>query len=184
MHLKILLSLTPIFSALSLTAHCVAHSSDSQRCFSCSRCHFEWTSTVCDRGNLEIRLEGVLFISSQSFKELRECASLPPTACRVRETPAPRRPLSAPLILFSAERSCQRSAKRSAADPAARGKEGGRSGRMSVFILVKTRERGLSRTGLKRLFFVFQLKARSREQWRVECRGLERTFKVSKLLLA
>lgn len=68
----------------------------------------------------------MLFISSQSFKELRECASLPPTACRVRETPAPCRPLSALLILFSAERSCQRSAKRSAADPAARGKEGGR----------------------------------------------------------
>lgn len=68
----------------------------------------------------------MLFISSQSFKELRECASLPPTARRVRETPAPCRPLSALLILFSAECSCQRSAERSAADTAARGEEGGR----------------------------------------------------------
>lgn len=71
--------------------------------------HFKCTSTVSDSGNLEIRLEGVLFISKQSFKELRERAqSASNSVLGQGDTRSMSPTLRSALILFSAERSCQR----------------------------------------------------------------------------
>ena len=65
---------------LSLTTHSTKSNNNSLACQQASGASLaagatlKCTSTVCDSGNLEIRLEGVLFISEQSFKELSVCA--------------------------------------------------------------------------------------------------------------
>lgn len=122
----------------------------SSRC-QCLKC----TSTVSDRGNLEIRLEGVLFISKQSLKELSEWARSASDSVLGQEGTRSASPtLCSALILFSAEYSCRPRAKHSATDIVAiAGKRRGKRKRqrISVFILVMTtRGKGLNRTGLKR----------------------------------
>lgn len=90
--------------ALSLTFY----SSRKEEALLCQWCFSslsESTSSVCDSSNLEIRLAGVLFISEQSFKELREGAQSAADSALAREDA---RSLSAALhsalILFSRQR--------------------------------------------------------------------------------
>lgn len=118
---------------------------------SSSRCHFKCTSTVFDSGNLEIRLEGVLFIRKQSFKELSEWALAAFDSVLGQQGTRSMSPtLHSVLILFSAEHSCQTFSHRySGKCRERRGKR--KTQRISVFILVMTtRGKGLSRTELRR----------------------------------
>lgn len=134
-----------------ITENVLDYSSASQWCFSCSRCHVKCTSTVSDSSNLEIRLEGVLFIRKQSFKELRECAqSASNSALGQEDTHSVSPALHSVLIRFSAvfmptqnQSFCLRDSSR--------GQGGERqTHRTTVFIHVMTKEKGLRRMGLKR----------------------------------
>lgn len=84
-----------ILMTLSLTARSTTHNNNSlavdaaSGAFLAGGATFKCTSPVCDSGNLEIRLDGVLFISEQSSKELSECVQV----CLRRRAGSGRRPL-------------------------------------------------------------------------------------------
>lgn len=134
------------------------------------------TSTVSDSGNLEIRLEGVLFVSKQSLKELRDCArSASDSVLGQGDTSSTPPALHPVLILFSAESSCQRRAEGSAAGKGRQRAERRKpkTSGTTEFILVMAEGKRWNGTRMKSLFFKLMVQRSQPRKVETRIQGLK-----------